>query len=115
MRYQKNVVMIALAALGLFFSAGATADLVFPELAPQSKVDLCVAEISEHANYSDATRVRHEVESKQRRTIGYILKIDTLVYGEVDGEVIRGYTSKCVVANGEKPVKFTIREKGVSA
>ncbi|MGI9248855.1 MAG: hypothetical protein ACR2QI_07545 [Woeseiaceae bacterium] len=115
MRYQKNVVMVALATLGLFFSAGARADFDFPEPAPQSKVDMCVAEISEYADYSDATRVRHDVESTEWRTVGYILKIDTLVYGAVEGEVIREYATKCLVASGEKPVKFTIKEISVRA
>lgn len=115
MRYRKNVVMVTLATLGLFLSTGARADFLSPEPAPQSKVDLCVAEISDHADYSNATRVRHEVESRERRAVGYILKIDTLVYGEVEGEVIREYATKCVVASGEKPVKFTIKETGVDA
>lgn len=110
MKDQKNVVMGALATLGLFVSAGATADFAFPELAPQHTVDVCVAEISGHANYVGATRVRHEVESTQRRTIGHILRIDTRVYGEIEDEVIREYATKCVVGRGDEPVSFKIRE-----
>lgn len=110
MKDHKNVVISALATLGLFVSASAAADFGFPELAPQHTVDVCVAEISGQANYAGATRVRHEVESTQRRTIGHILRIDTRVYGETEDEVIREYATKCVVGTGEEPVSFKIRE-----
>lgn len=110
MKIQKNVVMSALATLGFFVSTSATADFRFPELAPQQTVDVCVAEISGHANYVGATRVRHEVESTKRRTIGHVLRIDTRVYGETEDEVIREYATKCVVGTGEEPVSFKIRE-----
>ncbi len=106
---------IATAAMGLFFSANSMANYEFPERAPKSTVDTCVAEISDHADYTDAVRVLHEVESKQRRTVGHILKIDTYVYGAVDGALLREYKSTCAVAKGPKPVKFRIEETPASA
>jgi len=102
--------MTSLAALGLFFSAAANANSWFPELAPQSTVDMCVAQIADHADYTAAARVRHEIESEQRRSVGHTLRIDTLVYGGSDGKLIREYATKCVVGNGLEPVKFVIRE-----
>lgn len=110
MKYQMNVVMITLATAGLLFSASASGDYRFPELAPQESVDMCVAKIADRANYSDATRVRHEIESRQRRSIGHVLRIDTRVYGQAEDEVIREYATKCVVTNSESPYKFTIEE-----
>jgi len=115
MNVRKNAALIALTALGLFFSGTAMANDLFTEVAPQHQVESCVAEISDYANYDDAKLVRHHVESKQRRTIGHILRIDTRVYGDTEDEVIREYATKCVVGISEKPLKFTIRELGDGA
>ncbi len=108
----KSWLVTTAAALGLGFAATATAGGLDPDLAPKKTVDLCVAEIAGHADYSNAVRVRHEVESKQRRTIGFVLKIDTLVYDSVGGDAIREYATICKVGHGEKPLKFRIREAG---
>lgn len=110
MKRSNNTAMISLAAIGLFLSGAATANSWLPELAPQSTVDMCVAQIADHADYTAATRVRHEVKSEQRRTVGHTLRIDTLVYGNNDGKLIREYATKCVVGNGLEPVRFTIEE-----
>jgi len=110
MTNRKRVALATLATLGLGFSASALGGGLLPDLAPQSTVDLCVAEIADYADYSDATRVRHEIESKHRRTVGHVLKIDTLVYDDTDSEAIREYATICAVGSGDKPVKFRIRE-----
>lgn len=110
MRNQNNVLMISLATLGLLFSASSMANDLSSELAPKSTVDRCVAEISDYADYTAATRVRHDVESEQRRTVGHILRIDTLVYGDTDGKLLREYLTRCVVGNGTEPLHFEIRE-----
>jgi hypothetical protein len=110
MKDQKNVLITVLAVLGLFFSTSSIADGLDPDLAPQNTVNICVAKISDHADYTAATRVRHEVESEQRRTIGHILRIDTLVYGDADGKLLREYATKCVVGNSLKPLRFEIEE-----
>ena len=115
MRNRKQALMIAMATLGLAFSASSAANDMFPERAPKSTVDLCVAEVSEHADYTDAVRVRHDVESRERRTVGHVLKIETYVYGAADGALLREYKSTCAVANGPKPVKFRIEETQASA
>ena len=110
MKDQKIVVMTALAVLGMFLSAGSMANDLSPDTAPQSTIKICVAEISDFADYTAATRVRHEVDSEKRRTIGHILRIDTLVYGDTDGRLLHKYVSKCVVGNGPEPVRFEIKE-----
>jgi len=110
MGIQKNLLMITLATLGLFFSASATANDLSPDLAPKSTVDRCVAEISDHADYTAATRVRHDVESEERRTVGHILRIDTLVYGDTDGRLLREYKTRCVVGASIEPLYFEIKE-----
>jgi hypothetical protein len=112
MKRSNTSATIALATLGLLLSAAATADSWSAELAPQSTVDMCVAEIAEHADYSEAARVRHEIESEQRRTVGHTLRIETLVYGGTDGKLIREYATRCVVGNGLEPVRFVIKEAG---
>ncbi|MGI9236916.1 MAG: hypothetical protein ACR2QZ_05935 [Woeseiaceae bacterium] len=110
MKRSKTTAMISLAAIGLFFSAVATANSWLPELAPQSTVDACVAQIADHADYTAATRVRHEVKAEQRRAVGHTLRIDTLVYGDSDGKLIREYATKCVIGNGLEPVTFVIEK-----
>ena len=110
MRQQKNALKITLATLSLSFSAASVADNLSPDIAPQSTVDTCVAEISDRADYTAATRVRHDVESEARRTVGHILRIDTLVYGDADGKLLRQYVTRCVVGNGPEPLHFEIRE-----
>lgn len=99
-----------LAALGLMISAAAQADFLSPREAPQSAVDFCVTQIAGHADYSDATRVRHEVETRQRRAVGHELRIDTRVYGDRGDELIREYATVCAVGNSERPLTFRIRE-----
>lgn len=103
-------VAASIAVLGLVISAGAQADSLFPQMAPQSTVDFCVTQIADHADYSGAIRVRHEVESKERRSIGHELRIDTRVYGDTEEQLIREYATTCAVGNSQRPLTFRIRE-----
>lgn len=115
MKISKHVVTISLAATGLFISASALALPGFNEDAPQSTIDVCIAQIADQANYENATRVRHEVESRQRRNSGHILKIETTVFG-VDGEeIIREYATTCAVNDHQETKLFKIQEKGTRA
>lgn len=103
-------VTATIAVLGLAISAAAQADSYFPTVAPQSTVDLCVAQIADRADYGGAIRVRHEIESKERRSIGHELRIDTRVYGDIEDEVIREYATICAVGNSQQPLTFRIKE-----
>ena len=106
---RKKILTSSLAAFGLIAISAPTL-AGFYEFASNKDVDLCVAEIQAHADYTDAALVRHEVESSKRRAVGYSLKIDTTVYAEGDDEAIREYRSVCVVTGGTKPFKFSIKE-----
>lgn len=105
-------VAATIAVLGLVISAGAQADPLFPKNAPQSTVDLCVQQIGEYANYDDARRVRHKIESEELRSIGHKLRIDTRIYGDAEDQVIREYATTCAVGNSQRPLTFRIRELG---
>lgn len=102
-------VTTSLAVLGLVSSAVAQADALFPRIAPQSTVDLCVTEIAGHADYAGATLVRHDVESKERRSIGHELRIDTSVYDD-EQVLIRRYATTCAVGHSQRPLTFRIKE-----
>ena len=115
MKISKHVVTTTLAAVGLFISSSALAMPGFTKDVPKSTIDICVAQIAEQANYENAVRVRHDVETRPRRFSGHILKIDTTVYG-VDGEeVIREYVTTCAVTDRQVTKLFRIREKGTGA
>ncbi len=112
MKINKHAVTTTLAAAGLFLSSSVLAMPGFTEDAPQSTVDVCIAQIAVQANYENAGLVRHDVESRQRRISGHTLRINTTVYG-IDGEeVIREYTTTCAVTDRQETKLFRIREKG---
>lgn len=82
----------------------------FYSVAPDSDIEMCVTRIAEDADYVDAGYVRHEVVSSKRRTVGYELAIQTLVYDSIGGDVIREYQSECVATGGKSPGRFEIAE-----
>ncbi len=98
------------AVLGLVISAAAQASPEFPKIAPQSTVDYCVQQIGDHADYNDARLVRHEIESKERRSIGHELRIDTRIYGDTEDQLIREYATVCAVGNSQRTLSFRIRQ-----
>ena len=79
-------------------------------MAFDSEVKSCVAEVGEHANYNDAIRVRHAVVKIKNTLIGYVLTIDTSVFTNSDEIAVRKYASYCVAKGDDKPVKFRIDE-----
>ena len=111
MRTHTRKKMTTIAATGLLAVTAAQADFVYPDVPPADKIDICIAAIAEQANYDDATYVRHEVASQPRATLGYTLRINTLVYDETDGQLIREYKTTCAVSKQAQPVGFTIKEK----
>lgn len=111
MRIINTKTTISLAIVGMFFTAAvAQADYGYSDVVPQDKIDLCVAAIAEKADYDEANYVRHEVSSKPRATIGHTLSINTLVFDENEGQLIREYRTLCAVSNRAEPVAFRIRE-----
>lgn len=106
--------LTTIAATGLLAATAAQADFVYPDVPPADKIDICIAAIAEQANYDDATYVRHEVASQPRAMLGYTLRINTLVYDEADGQLIREYRTTCAVSKRAEPVGFTIKEKSAA-
>ena len=115
MKFNKKAVatslfVVAFTAFGLASNADA-----YPgesEAAPNSSIQKCVAQIGEQADYSNAGRVRHVVESKQRRVGGHSIMIDTQVFDGVSGELIREYATYCAVADNSETRAFKLRVKG---
>ena len=98
MKNNRGAISTTLAIAGLVFSAGAFAMPGFSEQAPMSSVELCVAEIGKLANYDNAGRVRHEVDSKERRVGGHTITIDTKVFAEDGTQILREYSTVCAVS-----------------
>ncbi len=78
-----------------------------------SSVKLCVAQIGEQADYENAGRVRHEVDSKERRVGGHTISIKTEVFGTDGDEVIREYATLCAISDNAETKKFKIKEKRI--
>lgn len=106
----KSMVVGTLVVLAMGnFTAAAAAD--FYEVAPQRDVNLCVAEIQQNLDYTGAGHVRHELDSKKRRGVGYELTIDTAVFDHREGQLIREYQAVCIVTGGRKPLSFSMHDK----
>ena len=95
------VVLSALTASSPAMAAG------FYTAAPPRDIDRCVALVRERADFAEASRVRHDVTSK-RRTVGFVIEIDTTVYAPESGDVLREYESVCVATGGKSPSRFRI-------
>jgi len=93
---------ITLLAFGGTANADENADIT-------DEVTTCIAEVAGHANYEDATLVRHLVTKQRRSRRGYVLTIDTSVFTDGD-DAIREYASFCISRGANKLVKFTIDE-----
>jgi hypothetical protein len=95
---------LSLAVIGLVSINTARAS----DLAPQPKIDACVAEVAARADLSDASVVRYDILSEQHRPRRHRLLIDATVY---DGDqVLREYEAVCIVATEAEPVKFRLHE-----
>lgn len=95
------VLLSALTASSPVMAAG------FYTAAPPRDIDSCVALVRESADFAEASRVRHDVTSK-RRTVGFVIEIDTTVYGSGSGAVLREYESVCIATGGKSPSRFRI-------
>ena len=83
----------------------------------ESEVRSCVAEVANHANYSDATRVQHLVVKVKRQPgigprigIGYVFTINTSVFTDSDEIAVREYATYCIARGDDTLVKFRINE-----
>lgn len=110
MKHSKTFGTSILSAAALFVMAGTAAAAQGDWSEIQTEINSCVAVIAEHANYSDATRVRHAVVDVKERTVGYKLSIETSIFTDSDEAAIREYTTSCVVNGNNAPMKFAINE-----
>jgi hypothetical protein len=104
---------ISLAFAGLLAANTASALPEFSSEAPRSKVNACVATVADNANYSDAGKVRHEVETESTGVSRHRMSIHTLVLSEDGTEVIREYSASCLVDSNDEVQRFRIRQTGV--
>ena len=111
MTINRTALSTTLAIAGFVISAGAFATPDFPQPAPMSSVELCVVEIGKAANYDEAGRVRHEVDSKERRVGGHTITIDTKVFAEDSTRLLREYSTVCAVSAFSEIKLFKNREK----
>lgn len=114
MNYRNIIAASALAFAGLVAAGPASAE-GFYSVAPDNLIDQCVAEIGKQADYTGGVRVEHEVLSERRRTVGYTLKIDTTIFSDAEGGIVREYATRCVVTGGEQPIRFRIKESNAGA
>ena len=106
-------IALSLTLVGLLATDIALAVPSFDEEAPQSSVEICVAEVANTADYTGAGKVLHSVASKPRSVSGYKVSIRTIVYGEDDGTIIREYASNCAINRLEQVHNFRIRQKAI--
>ncbi len=115
MNTRKSTATLILSAAAIFILAGqaSAAKGSWQEIEPE--INSCVAAIADHANYNDATHVRHDVVDVKERTVGYKLTIETSIYSDTDDAAIREYATSCVVNGNNAPMKFSISETDVGA
>lgn len=109
----KKAVSVAIAVTGLVVSSGAIAMPGFSNGAPDSSIKLCIAQIAEQANYDSAGRVRHVVDSKDRRVSGHTIMIDTIVFDAGGDQVIREYQTVCAISDNAETKAFKFKEKSL--
>lgn len=111
MKMFKSAVTVAVA--GLIVSGNAIAMPGFTQQAPFSSVEICIAQISDQADYQDAARVRHAVDSEQRRIGGHTIKIETQVFGADGAELIREYATVCAISAKQETRHFVLKQKSL--
>ena len=115
MKFSKKAVatsLFAVAFTGFGLASNAQAYPGEAEAAPDSSIQQCVAQIGEQADYSNAGRVRHVVDSKERRVSGHSIMIDTQVFDHDSGQLVREYATYCAVADNSETRAFKMRVIG---
>ena len=105
---KRQQILSAATAITLFAFGGTATASDIDQIRYADEVNNCIAEIADHANYDDASRVLHTVIIENRSRLGYKFSIDTSVFSDDDQEAIRKYASYCVARGENTVVKFTI-------
>ena len=102
--------LVAATAITLLAFGGSATATNLDKVQFASEVRSCIAEIADHADYVDATYVRHDVTNTRRSRRGYVFTIDTFVYADSKDKAIKEYASFCIARGENKLLKFTIDE-----
>lgn len=115
MMHKNTLLALALSVTAFPVFAAPVAANKYEQAALDKEIKSCIAEVASHANYDDASQVRHEIVVTKRRTVGHKLSIETSIYSDSSDEVIRAYATKCIVYRDNKPVRFSINETDTGA
>ena len=100
-----------LAGLGLTLSGDALAESERVMARTNPHIEACVMEISKKADYSDATRVVHEVDwLNQKNLVELEIGITTSVFYGDDEATVRTYRTACTTGNLADVVKVRVTE-----
>lgn len=110
MKYRTTAVRSILSSAALIVLAGQASAAQETWSGIDTEISACVAAVAEHADYSDATKVRHDVVAVKERTVGYKLTIETSLYDDASNIAIRAYATSCVVNGSNVPMQFSISE-----
>ena len=104
-----TISLSSLALLGLTMTCDAYADSNRDERRTMKQVRSCVSEIAKHANYHDASRVTHWVDTLTQKNLAELdIRIETTIYA-ADGEpATRKYKTSCLIAGMGHLVDFRI-------
>ena len=94
------------ALLGLSLTCNVNAAQTHGKARTDRQIQACVAEIGLHANYDEASRVVHRVESLEQRNLAEMkIGVETTVFLKDDGSE-REYRASCVTDTMGNLVKF---------
>ena len=95
--------------VGLSFTDDANADSIRQERYASKRIQACIAEISAHADYGNASRVVHWVAGlKQKTPVELEVHVKTAVHAKNNDEVIREYRADCTTDTWGELVEFRI-------
>ena len=103
----KTAMSVSIAALlGLSLTCNVNAAQTHGKARTDRQIQACVAEIGLHANYDEAARVVHRVESLEQRNLTELkIGVETTVFLKDDGSE-REYRASCVTDTMGNLVKF---------
>ncbi len=103
----RPLILAAAAAITLV-TVGGAASAANTKVPYAKEVQSCVAEVGRHANYDEATRIRHTIVIVKETRMRYVFTIGTSVFTDSDVTPAREYTAYCVARGNGTPLKFRI-------
>jgi len=103
------VLLGILTFVGLSFAYDANANSIRQDRHTSKRIQACIAEIGEHADYGDASRVVHWVARLNQKTaVELEVHVKTAVHAKGNNKVIREYTADCTTGTWGELVEFRI-------